>query len=633
VKGRLVLAAVVAVPALALAAALTPATPGSTTAAAGPGTFAFTQTSDRGFSYHVFLSDTGGAGRRLLTTRRAVGRPVISPNGRQVAFSGPLTDDSDGRYGIYVVNTDGTGLRLLTAPRFADFDPSWSADGRAIAFSRNINGNGRLSCCAIGLMYADGSAQHLVPGTTYGRQPSWTGVSHRLAYAAYDGLHTVNADGSSPALIAGGYVSWPAWSPDGKRIAYVRGVTASYSQVLVIGAAGGTPALVENLNAQAESPTWSLDSTTLYYVLFHGSGDEGRTDSSVWRSVVPGGGPTRLFSYGSGLTANVYGLSFNGPVQVAAKPTAVSWAPGRLDVFVRGVDSALYHKSFSGSAWSGWEPLGGRLLGNPHAVTVGPGRLDIFVRGTDSALYRKSFSGNAWSGWEPLGGRLGADPQAVSVGSGGLDVYVRGTDSALYHKSASGTAWSGWVPLGGRLLGVPQPVSLGSGRLDVYVRGIDSALYHKSYTSGWSGWVGLGGALSSDPAAAGRDGGQIDVAVRGTDAALYVKSYNGGWSGWRNIAGSLGSGPEAAFSGGGTDVTAVGSPPALPLLHSRGNAAGWGRVDQQAGPLGGTPESVSWGGGRLDVFYRSADGSLRHRTHDGATWSSEENLGGVLAAY
>ena len=39
-------------------------------------------------------------------------------------------------------------------------------------------------------------------------------------------------------------------------------------------------------------------------------------------------------------------------------PAVASWSSGRLDVFVRGTDNALWHKWYQNS-WSGWESLGG----------------------------------------------------------------------------------------------------------------------------------------------------------------------------------------------------------------------------------------------------------------------------------
>ncbi|MEH2385895.1 MAG: hypothetical protein V7K14_08975, partial [Nostoc sp.] len=71
-----------------------------------------------------------------------------------------------------------------------------------------------------------------------------------------------------------------------------------------------------------------------------------------------------------------------------------SWASGRLDVFVRGTDNALWHKWFDGG-WSGWESLGGILTSSPTAVSWSYGRIDVFARGTDNALWHQWFDG-AW---------------------------------------------------------------------------------------------------------------------------------------------------------------------------------------------------------------------------------------------
>ena len=63
----------------------------------------------------------------------------------------------------------------------------------------------------------------------------------------------------------------------------------------------------------------------------------------------------------------------------------VAWGPNRLDVFVIGTDSALYHKWWNGSAWgpslTGYENMGGVIVGHPEVVSWGPNRLDVFVVG------------------------------------------------------------------------------------------------------------------------------------------------------------------------------------------------------------------------------------------------------------
>ena len=236
-------------------------------------------------------------------------------------------------------------------------------------------------------------------------------------------------------------------------------------------------------------------------------------------------------------------------------PGVSSWAPGRLDVFVRGTDSALWHKWFQGG-WSGWESLGGVLTSEPAAVSWGNGRIDVFVRGTDSALWHKWFQGS-WSGWERLGGVLTSGPAVSSWAAGRLDVFVRGTDSALWHKWFQG-GWSGWESLGGTLTSAPAAVSWSNGRIDVFAAGTDSALWHKWFQGGWSGWESLGGVLTSAPAVSSWAAGRLDLFVAGTDSAMWHKWFQGGWSGWESLGGVLTTGPAAVSWGQNRIDTFVG---------------------------------------------------------------------------
>ncbi|MEU4392948.1 M20/M25/M40 family metallo-hydrolase [Kribbella sp. NPDC023855] len=51
--------------------------------------------------------------------------------------------------------------------------------------------------------------------------------------------------------------------------------------------------------------------------------------------------------------------SLNAPARPQPAGSAVSWGPGRLDIFVIGTDSALHHKYWDGSSWHDYESLGG----------------------------------------------------------------------------------------------------------------------------------------------------------------------------------------------------------------------------------------------------------------------------------
>ncbi len=173
-------------------------------------------------------------------------------------------------------------------------------------------------------------------------------------------------------------------------------------------------------------------------------------------------------------------------------PTAASWGANRLDVFVRGLDSAMWHKWWNGSSWSDWENLGGALSSDPDCVSWSLNRIDCFVRGPADALWHKWWDGSSWSGWENLGGVLTSGPTAASWSANRLDVFGRGLDSAMWHKWWNGSSWSDWENLGGALSSDPDCVSWNLNRIDCFVRGPADALWHK-----W--WPLTGPALPPSP--------------------------------------------------------------------------------------------------------------------------------------
>jgi hypothetical protein len=263
----------------------------------------------------------------------------------------------------------------------------------------------------------------------------------------------------------------------------------------------------------------------------------------------------------------------------------------------------------TGNQWREWESLGGVLSSAPDVTSWADGRLDVFVRGTDSALWHKWFDGN-WSHWESLGGVLSSDPSAASWANGRIDAFVRGTDNALWHKWYDGS-WSHWESLGGILTSGPDVCSWASGRLDVFVRGTDGALWHKWYDGGWSHWESLGGLLTSDPAAVSWANGRIDVFARGTDNALWHKWYDGSWSHWESLGGVLTSGPDVSSWGmGRLDVFVRGTDSAL---WHKWFDRDWSYWESLGGVLTTDPATVSWGSGRIDVFARGTDNALWHR--------------------
>ena len=88
-------------------------------------------------------------------------------------------------------------------------------------------------------------------------------------------------------------------------------------------------------------------------------------------------------------------------------------------------------------AWSGWASEGGGLTSNIAVGRNADGRLEVFVRGSDDALWHKwqvSPNSGTWSAWATQGGALTSDIAVGQGADGRLEVFVRGTDNALWHK-------------------------------------------------------------------------------------------------------------------------------------------------------------------------------------------------------
>jgi hypothetical protein len=114
-----------------------------------------------------------------------------------------------------------------------------------------------------------------------------------------------------------------------------------------------------------------------------------------------------------------------------------------------------------GGAWSAWTPLGRPApgaLGRPFPLVGRYGKLVVFVRGTDGALWHtwQSETG-AWApDWVSLGGHLTSDPAIVLSPNGALSIFARDPNGHLTHTWQQGPehghAWNDhWVDMEGQL--------------------------------------------------------------------------------------------------------------------------------------------------------------------------------------
>jgi Tol biopolymer transport system component len=155
------------------------------------------------------------------------GAPAWSPDGGRLAFvSVSGYDDGFQPYesnDLAIMSADGSGVRRLAGDQVAD--PQWSSRG-LIAFS---NATGRDDP-AVWVIRPDGSGLRRV--IERAGQPAWSPNGRRLAFVrgppggapfrTFDtAIYVAAADGSRRRRVARGF--YPAWSPNGKRLAFIQG--------------------------------------------------------------------------------------------------------------------------------------------------------------------------------------------------------------------------------------------------------------------------------------------------------------------------------------------------------------------------------------------------------------------------
>jgi hypothetical protein len=314
-------------------------------------------------------------------------------------------------------------------------------------------------------------------------------------------------------------------------------------------------------------------------------------------------------------------------------PTLIANSDGRLEVFARGRDQAVWHRwqVAPSGPWSDWASLGGRIpAGIVAAGCNARGLLEIFVRGMDGALWHRWQDGRGgWSGWTSRGGRLPGSPVVGRNADGRLEVFARGTDGAVWHTWQDGRGgWAGWDGLGDRISDDPTAAAEGDGRLHLFARGPSNDIRHLWQTGGsppWSDWQSLGGNNTSSVAAAANGDGRLEIFARGTDLALWRRWQiaGGGWmppAWWEgtdkpwntNVAGDPVAGRLAS---GQLVVFVVGEDHKIHQRRQRAPGGGWTPWYNLQGPnFRGKPSVARHQNGQLELMALGDDGTLWHNT-------------------
>jgi len=232
-------------------------TPEATVSAAGElsGRILFGRHDPAHGTHEIAMMPAQGGEPTLVVNQAS--QPDVSPDGTWVAFHSWESDN----LGILVAPlAGGERHKAMRVTYLEDIQPTWAPDSKRLAFGSNRHGDRKWR---IYITWAEG--QEEAQEITFGEAPDWSPVDNRIVSRGCGpqcevwGLYVTDDRGSIQELVvADPSATAPAWSPDGKWIAFMSNRDGNW-ELYMVGADGLGLRRLTNGPEHDGVPTWSPD--------------------------------------------------------------------------------------------------------------------------------------------------------------------------------------------------------------------------------------------------------------------------------------------------------------------------------------------------------------------------------------
>jgi Tol biopolymer transport system component len=257
----------------------------------------------------IYIMNPDGSKLTRLTNTAAIEKqPSYSPDGRKIAF---VRD-----YNIFIMNANGTNKTQLTNTTVAEDQPTWSPDGTQIAYARGTNDFQPFKKGgSIYVTNADGTGKptrlttRVVEGVAYDFDPAWSPDGTQIAFSrhtSYQGgsydIYTMNVAPESDTNQAQRLTDtpWgdvePSWSPNGAQIVFssIGSLSPSNLDVFVMNADGSNEENLTNTPQKEErGAVYSPSGTKIAFARYPRFAGGG-CGAEIYKINVDGANPVEL---------------------------------------------------------------------------------------------------------------------------------------------------------------------------------------------------------------------------------------------------------------------------------------------------------------------------------------------------